>query len=104
MIVGSAPASSRESPRAARDIPSASAGLIISPEEYAEVVVGVLHLAAESGDGGVLPGQVASDRQGRAIFGLRLRWPARLRQQGAEVRVDLGQLAAESGEDGVVLG
>src|SRR6516162_3889320 len=33
-------------------------------EEYAEVVVGVRHLAAEFGLGRVLPGQVASDSPG----------------------------------------
>ena len=61
-------------------------------------------VAAELGDGGVVVGQLLLDRDRLAVLGLRFRWLARIRQQGAEVVNVTRQVAAEFGDGGVVVG
>ena len=58
----------------------------------------------ESGTAGLSSASFSVDRQRRAVLGLRLRRPARVRQQDAEVVVAVRQAAAEVGDGGVVVG
>jgi hypothetical protein len=59
---------------------------------------------AELGGGGVVGGQLGEDLQRLAVLELRLRQPACLRPEDAEVAVAARQAIAEAGFGGVVGG
>jgi hypothetical protein len=56
------------------------------------------------GDGGVLLGHLLREHNRLAVFGLRRRRLARLRQYLGKVVVTARQVAAEGGDGGVVVG
>ena len=61
-----------------------------------KVVMTLRQSTPESGDAGIILGQLPNDLQGPAVLGLRLRRPARPRQQDAEIQMALRQGTADA--------
>ena len=71
-------------------------------EKAGAMVRGSTQVLAVRGHGGEVGGQFLPDRQGLAIFGLRLPPPPEFLEQDPQVEVAPGQILAVRGDDGEV--